>query len=296
MELLRGRPPFKEHEEKLFRDREVYVQALNSVLVGAALIGSVSFAGWLQLPSQTAFQTAQMKVFWVSNGVSFYSAVAAMCVAIAALLPTPNMYVVGIVNQLKLKLLLAVFFLAVSLVGVVMAFAGAGFAAAGAASSPDSDCADDSYGRRHRSPSPRECESIYRNLMSGTTVPGVIFIVGPLLAFIMCRSLVDVLVYVLTVVTMWWRLRFVATTHAPLRVRARWWTRRSVTPQQHLRQHQPVDARLERPRREVGDAKLDGPPCQVLFRDLANEKQGSTQEDPSSAGRDEELVTRMLTW
>ena len=97
---------------------------LNAVLVGAALIGGVSFSGWLQLPSETAFQKAEMKVFWWCNGMSFYTAMAAMCVAIAALVPTPAMYVVGIANQLKWELLLAVSFLWVSLAGVVMAFAG----------------------------------------------------------------------------------------------------------------------------------------------------------------------------
>ena len=188
MELLRGRAPFREYEEKLFRDREVDVQALNAVLVGAALIGSVTFSGWLQLPSQDAFKSVEMKVFWMSNGVSFYSAVAAMCVAIAALLPTPTMYVVGIAKQLKQELLLAVLFLAVSLVGVVMAFAGAGFVATGAASSPDSDCADDSYGWRHTPPSrgAKECESLYRKLMSGSTIPGT-FLVTCTLVRIMYR-------------------------------------------------------------------------------------------------------------
>ena len=129
MELLRGRPAFKEYEEKQLRDRDVYVQALNAVLVGAALIGSVTFAGWLQLPSQTAFEKTQMKIFWVSNGVSFYSAVAAMCVTIAALLPTPTKYVGVIVNQVRVELVISAFFFAISLGAVTTAFASAGFSA-----------------------------------------------------------------------------------------------------------------------------------------------------------------------
>ena len=105
------------------------MQALNAVLVGSALIGSVTFAGWLQLPSQTAFEEAEMKIFWVSNGVSFYSAVAAMCVTIAALLPTPTKYVGVIVNQVRLELVIAAFFFAISLGAVTMACASAGFSA-----------------------------------------------------------------------------------------------------------------------------------------------------------------------
>ena len=92
-------------------------------------IGSVTFAGWLQLPSQTAFEKTQMKIFWVSNGVSFYSAVAAMCVTIAALLPTPTKYVGVIVNQVRVELVIAAFFFAISLGAVTTAFASAGFSA-----------------------------------------------------------------------------------------------------------------------------------------------------------------------
>ena len=192
MELLRGRPAFKEYEEKLFRDREVYVQALNAVLVAAALIGSVSFAGWLQLPSQTAFQKAQMKIFWVSNGVSFYSAVAAMCVAIAALLPTPSKYVGRIVKQLRAELLVAALFLTLSLASVAMAFAGAGFAATAAASGPESDCMDDSYAHRLTSRAPDACQKLYHRLMLGSTIPGTVFVAATLAA-ITYRLLVDVL-------------------------------------------------------------------------------------------------------
>ena len=104
------------------------MQALNAVLVGSALIGSVTFAGWLQLPSDT-FEVIEMKTFWGSNSVSFYSAVASMCVAIAAALPAPTKYVGAIVKQLGLALVMAAMLLAVSLTQVTMAFAGAGFAA-----------------------------------------------------------------------------------------------------------------------------------------------------------------------
>lgn len=88
-DALKASPAFRDYEEKLFKDREIYVQALNAILVCAALIASVTFAGWLQVPSDV-FQMLSMKDFWASNSLSFYSAVAAMCITIAALLPTPR--------------------------------------------------------------------------------------------------------------------------------------------------------------------------------------------------------------
>ena len=72
---------------------------------------------------------------------------------------------------------------------------------------------DDSYGRRRTSPSRRECESTFRNLMSGTTVLGMI-LVGLLLAFILYRLLVDVI----PMVNMRWRLHFAGNaSEDPLR-------------------------------------------------------------------------------
>ena len=131
MEMLRGRADVKEHEEKLFRDREVYAQVLDGILVGAALIGGVTFAGWFQIPSATlAFETAAVKIFWGANNLSFYFAMASMCVSITALLPTPAMYVGDIVAQIRRDARWASILLGLSLVAVIMAFASAGFSAA----------------------------------------------------------------------------------------------------------------------------------------------------------------------
>ncbi|KAI5081391.1 hypothetical protein GOP47_0004574 [Adiantum capillus-veneris] len=129
MEILSANRIFKEHEEKLYRDREVYVQALNAILVGAALIASVTFAGWLQTPFHSEFESLAMKIYWASNNASFFTAVATMCVAKTALLPTPSRYVGDIVNQLRLALVIDAVLLALSLAAVPWAFAAAGFAA-----------------------------------------------------------------------------------------------------------------------------------------------------------------------
>jgi hypothetical protein len=132
MELLRGRPAFREHEDMLFRDREVYVQALNGILVGAALIGGVSFGSWFQLPSSdVAFGSVEMKQFWVCNTVSFFTAVASMCISIAALLPTPSKYVGEIVRRMRVELGWAAMAFAASLATVTMAFTDAAFVMAG---------------------------------------------------------------------------------------------------------------------------------------------------------------------
>jgi len=40
----------KDFVDRLYRDRQVFVDAANALLVGAALIASVTFAGWLQPP------------------------------------------------------------------------------------------------------------------------------------------------------------------------------------------------------------------------------------------------------
>jgi len=48
--LLLERPEVKAFVDRLYRDRQVFVDAANALLVGAALIASVTFAGWLQPP------------------------------------------------------------------------------------------------------------------------------------------------------------------------------------------------------------------------------------------------------
>ncbi|KAH7422203.1 hypothetical protein KP509_13G096400 [Ceratopteris richardii] len=129
MELLSAKTSFKDHEEKLYKNRELYVQALDAILVGAALIASVTFAGWLQLPFGAEFDSLAMKIYWTTNSISFFTAVATMCVTKAALIPTPSLYVGVIVNQLRVAILVDAFLLAISLAAVVFAFSAAGFEA-----------------------------------------------------------------------------------------------------------------------------------------------------------------------
>jgi len=50
VKTLSERSEVAKQVERLYRDRQVHVHAANAILVGAALIASVTFAGWLQPP------------------------------------------------------------------------------------------------------------------------------------------------------------------------------------------------------------------------------------------------------
>ncbi|KAH7442669.1 hypothetical protein KP509_03G098400 [Ceratopteris richardii] len=129
MEILGRKSYVKEYEEKLNKDRDVYVQALNAILVGAALIASVAFAGWLQLPYESEFSSPAMRVYWATISISFFTAIATMCVTKIGIIPTPGQYVGVMVNQLRVAILADAFLLALSLAAVMLAFGAAGFAA-----------------------------------------------------------------------------------------------------------------------------------------------------------------------
>jgi ankyrin repeat protein len=50
--VLLQRPEVKDFMDRSYRDRQVFVDAANALLVGAALIASVIFAGWFTTPSR----------------------------------------------------------------------------------------------------------------------------------------------------------------------------------------------------------------------------------------------------
>ena len=130
MQTLRRQKEFNEYEDKLLKDREVYVQSLNAILVGAALIASITFAGWLQVPSHV-FGSSEMIIFWITNSLSFISAVAAMGWSIGILLLTPTIYIGQVVFELQRGIMYIACFLVFSLMGTIVAFTTAGFAASG---------------------------------------------------------------------------------------------------------------------------------------------------------------------
>ncbi len=134
--------------KRLYRDRQVHVDAANAILVGAALIASVTFAGWLQPPlgysivgaaspspsgNNPSYASIEghpiMEIFWVFNSMSFFFAIATLMVAAtAARAPRTGKYIGVLVQKLHMSLLLASFLLTISVACVMGAFASAGFA------------------------------------------------------------------------------------------------------------------------------------------------------------------------
>ncbi|KAH9572911.1 hypothetical protein CY35_02G176600 [Sphagnum magellanicum] len=144
--ILMARPEVEKEVERGYRDRQVHVDAANAILVGAALIASVTFAGWLQPPlgystvgaaspsgNNPAFAAVEghpiMEIFWAFNSMSFFFAIATLLVgATAARAPRTGKYIGVLVQNLQMSLLVASVLLKLSVVCVMGAFASAGFA------------------------------------------------------------------------------------------------------------------------------------------------------------------------
>jgi ankyrin repeat protein len=150
--VLLERPEVKDFVDRLYRDRQVFVDAANALLVGAALIASVTFAGWLQpplgyipdydfsqpfpAPPQTPESYAAVKnhetvkAFWVFNSLSFFFAIATVLAGADAALPNLRDDFIGRrVKSVERALIRATILLVISVVCVLGAFASAGFAA-----------------------------------------------------------------------------------------------------------------------------------------------------------------------
>ncbi len=150
--VLLERPEVKDFIDRLYRDRQVFVDAANALLVGAALIASVTFAGWLQPPlgyipdyefsqpfpappqtpqSYAAVKNhATVKAFWVFNSLSFFFAIATVLAGADAALPNLKEDFIGRrVKSVERALIRATILLVISVVCVLGAFASAGFAA-----------------------------------------------------------------------------------------------------------------------------------------------------------------------
>ncbi|KAH9560919.1 hypothetical protein CY35_06G133600 [Sphagnum magellanicum] len=144
--VLLERPEVKDFMDRLYRDREVFVDAANALLVGAALIARVTFAGWLQPPlgyipdyefsqpfpappqtpqSYAAVKNhATVKAFWVFNSLSFFFAVATVLAGADAALPNLRDEFIGRrVKSVGRALIRATILLVISVVCVLGAFA-----------------------------------------------------------------------------------------------------------------------------------------------------------------------------
>ncbi|KAG6557716.1 hypothetical protein Mapa_000481 [Marchantia paleacea] len=146
---LRGEKTIINYIEKQYRDRQIHVDAGNTALVGAALIASVTFAGWLQPPlgymeyQQYTFpdsnipesfaavqQYTSVRVFWVFNSLSFFFAVATVVCGARAVLPASStVFIAKEVRLIRDWLVRTSILLVISIVCVLGAFGAAGFAA-----------------------------------------------------------------------------------------------------------------------------------------------------------------------
>jgi len=97
-------------------NHQAFADSASAILVGAALIVTVTFAAWAQIP------TNDSTLFWVFISLSFYFAVAAFISAAGAAIPTKGS-TLGIIRR---AVLLSAFCLAISLACAVAAFAIAG--------------------------------------------------------------------------------------------------------------------------------------------------------------------------
>ncbi|CAM6122425.1 unnamed protein product [Calypogeia fissa] len=136
--------------ENFYRDRQVYVDAVNAILVGAALIASVTYAGYLQPPlgyvnyftdyfpypappsTPESFaavaQHLSVSIFWVFNGLSFFSAIATVLVGAGAVLPSSDSDIETEVRRVRKWLKATAGLLAISILCILGAFTAAGSA------------------------------------------------------------------------------------------------------------------------------------------------------------------------
>ncbi|KAI5058828.1 hypothetical protein GOP47_0026998 [Adiantum capillus-veneris] len=132
--LLLERMDVKENMDRLYRDRQVYIDAANAILVGAALIGGVTYSGWLQPPlgyvddGYADISSIGVRVFWVFNSLSFCFSMCTVLAGAGAILPCPEVYIARVVKEVRRALAAAAFLMVLSILCVLAAFTAAGIA------------------------------------------------------------------------------------------------------------------------------------------------------------------------
>lgn len=136
--------------EKMYNDRQVFMDAANAILVGGALIAGITFASWLQPPlnytsysgegyaSLTPTSTASnlnyvdvehnmaLRAFWVFNALAFYFAIGTVVYSIQSVLPKNYIFIKRVMEKLRTNVHVAAMFLMCSAYCVIIAFAIAG--------------------------------------------------------------------------------------------------------------------------------------------------------------------------
>jgi ankyrin repeat protein len=146
------RSDVKDFLERQYRDRQVFIDAANALLVGGALIAGITFASWLQPPLgyTTDYQFPQsslatppgvfesfaavelhysLRLFWVFNTLSFFFAIGTVISGAKAAFPDLDaVFIVVALRSVRKELQWTSILLLCSVVAVLGSFVCAGFA------------------------------------------------------------------------------------------------------------------------------------------------------------------------
>jgi hypothetical protein len=149
--ILMERSDVKDFLERQYRDRQVFIDAANALLVGGALIAGITFASWLQPPLgyTTYYQFPQsspgtppatfesfaalelhyiLRLFWVFNTLSFFFAIATVISGAKAAFPDLDaIFIVEALHSVRKELQFTSTLLVCSVVTVLGSFVCAGF-------------------------------------------------------------------------------------------------------------------------------------------------------------------------
>lgn len=131
MEIMQMLEGFDVHG--LHTDRQGYMDSANAILVGAALIASITFSSWLQPPlgfpnsNHVAIEYKAMQAFWIFNSLSFFFAIATVIAGADAALPKKYQGLKDTVANVRGAVIRASWLLFLAVVGVIGAFTCAGF-------------------------------------------------------------------------------------------------------------------------------------------------------------------------
>jgi serine/threonine-protein phosphatase 6 regulatory ankyrin repeat subunit B len=150
--ILTERSDVKDFLDRQYRDRQVFIDAANALLVGGALIAGITFASWLQPPLGyiTYYQFHQsspgtpadtfeafaglelhytLRLFWVFNTLSFFFAIATVISGAKAAFPDlDTVFIVESLRSVRRELQWTSILLVCAVVTVLGAFVCAGFA------------------------------------------------------------------------------------------------------------------------------------------------------------------------
>jgi len=149
--ILMERSDVKDFLERQYRDRQVFIDAANALLVGGALIAGITFASWLQPPLgyTTYYQFPQsspgtppttfesfaalelhyiLRLFWVFNTLSFFFAIATVISGAKAAFPDLDaIFIAEALHSVRKELQFTSTLLVCSVVTVLGSFVCAGF-------------------------------------------------------------------------------------------------------------------------------------------------------------------------